>query len=436
MDDDSIAELLAKEARESSQRYSREGLLAYQTRRPAGKPNMRFLRNLLMDTDSHNTALKRKEEREARGRMRELSEKKRDEIHPRTSGKGDQDRRSSVRDSERRRRGDDKYDLRDEDRDREHSRRSHRRSHRHRSRSTSTSSERNRSRRHRREETREKFKVRETSSNRDKYRDHDDYRDRKEYRDRDRQKKRERSKDRDGEGRERRRDRHGHRSSRSDRRHRERSNSSSRSRSPRRSKHTSRSRSHEPDREHKSRHEDEHCSPIQKQTERKEDDKLRRDIENESDSLDELIGPTLPGDSKAPIRSRGRGAYKSNTSAIDSHFVADYDPALDLHLEDDEQPTQKKPRHVVGLSQEDDWDMALEALRDRARWRQKGEERLRAAGMNESTIERWKSNASSSAVNGDEKPEQVQWSKKGEGREWDRGKVMDDRGHTDVHAQW
>lgn len=88
------------------------------------------------------------------------------------------------------------------------------------------------------------------------------------------------------------------------------------------------------------------------------------------------------------------------------------------------------------MTQEDDWDMALEALRDRARWKQKGEERLRAAGMNEETITRWKGNAAFAGMDGEGNPENVRWSKKGEGREWDRGKVVDDDGHVDVKAAW
>lgn len=88
------------------------------------------------------------------------------------------------------------------------------------------------------------------------------------------------------------------------------------------------------------------------------------------------------------------------------------------------------------MTQEDDWDMALEALRDRTKWRQKGEDRLRAAGINESAINRWKNPAPSSGADPERLPEDVQWSKKGEGREWDRGKFVDDQGHIDVRAQW
>lgn len=95
-------------------------------------------------------------------------------------------------------------------------------------------------------------------------------------------------------------------------------------------------------------------------------------------------------------------------------------------------------RPVAGLmTADDDWDMALEALRDRQRWKQKGEERLRAAGMNEETIDRWKNNAAFTGVDSTEgNPENVRWAKKGEGREWDRGKVIDEDGHIDVRPSW
>jgi hypothetical protein len=89
------------------------------------------------------------------------------------------------------------------------------------------------------------------------------------------------------------------------------------------------------------------------------------------------------------------------------------------------------------MTADDDWDMALEALRDRQRWKAKGEERLRAAGMNEETIDRWKNNAAFTGADSSEgNPEHVRWAKKGEGREWDRGKVIDEDGHVDVRAAW
>ncbi|KAJ5422170.1 hypothetical protein N7491_010615 [Penicillium cf. griseofulvum] len=94
-------------------------------------------------------------------------------------------------------------------------------------------------------------------------------------------------------------------------------------------------------------------------------------------------------------------------------------------------------RPVTGLmTKDDDWDMAMEALRDRERWRNKGEERLRKAGIDEAVIDKWKNNTAFAGVGGEGKPEDVQWSKKGEGREWDRGKFVNDDGHIDIRAAW
>lgn len=163
---------------------------------------------------------------------------------------------------------------------------------------------------------------------------------------------------------------------------------------------------------------------------------------HESDPLEDLVGPLPRSDDggSEPIRSRGRGAYRPNLSNIDTHFAPDYDPTLDVSLEDDGARTSARPtrRPVPGLmTEDDDWELALEALRDRARWRQKGEERLREAGFNDSVVERWKNNAA--FTGGDQvdgSVEDVKWSKKGEGREWDRGKYVDDEGSIDVRANW
>lgn len=161
---------------------------------------------------------------------------------------------------------------------------------------------------------------------------------------------------------------------------------------------------------------------------------------NESDPLEDLVGPLPPRQNEAPIRSRGRGAYKHNMSNIDAHFAPSYDPATDVHLDEDKihfmgQESSRRP--VAGLmTKDDDWDMAMEALRDRERWRNKGEERLRTAGIDEAVIDKWKNNTAFAGVDGEGNPEDVQWSKKGEGREWDRGKFVDDDGHIDIRAAW
>lgn len=136
-----------------------------------------------------------------------------------------------------------------------------------------------------------------------------------------------------------------------------------------------------------------------------------------SDSPESVIGPQ-----PAPtIKARGRGA-RSNSS-MDARFDAKYDPSLDVGLPLDDEG--------------DDWDMALEALRDRAKWKKTGAERLRAAGFTDEEVRRWeggggklgKHEASEKDVN------DVKWGKKGESREWDRGKVVDGD-HVELKPEW
>ncbi|KAJ5520084.1 hypothetical protein N7463_000537 [Penicillium fimorum] len=435
MDDDYVAKLLAKEAKESSIKYASQGLSAFMPSRPtsnAPKPNTRFLRNLIKVTDSHNTALKLKEEREARERMRQLKYQASGASGALAPTSTD---RSSKRSDDREVRG-----PRDHRRgDREDRNRSHRK----RTRSHSPSAERDRSRRHRR--TNEKY---DKTGEKDK--DH-----------------------------EQRREHRGHESSRGDRRHgdkehtrrrRDRSYSRSPSRSPHRDRSTdrhrhrrqkresghhtrslSRSRSPESYKSRRSKRED--ASPHGSRRSRLEPSTRHRraspfstitarqkEMGNESDPLEDLVGPLPPRQNEAPIRSRGRGAYKHNMSNIDAHFAPGYDPATDVHLEEDKLYTlgqESSRRPVAGLmTRDDDWDMAMEALRDRERWRNKGEERLRTAGIDEAVINKWKNNTAFTGVDGEGKPEDVQWSKKGEGREWDRGKFVDDDGHIDIRAAW
>lgn len=98
---------------------------------------------------------------------------------------------------------------------------------------------------------------------------------------------------------------------------------------------------------------------------------------------------------------------------MDSHFVEDYDPSGDVRV----------------CSDENDWDQALEALRDRQRWKKQGGDRLKAAGFTDEEIQKWEK--------GGEKGESdVRWAKKGEGREWDRGKVVDNDGYITHEAEW
>ena len=82
---------------------------------------------------------------------------------------------------------------------------------------------------------------------------------------------------------------------------------------------------------------------------------------------------------------------------------------------------------------ENDWDQALEALRDRQKWKQQGADRLREAGFTEQEVQKWEK----SGPSGDKGEEDVVWKGRGEGREWDRGKVvMADGGEVETRADW
>jgi hypothetical protein len=113
-------------------------------------------------------------------------------------------------------------------------------------------------------------------------------------------------------------------------------------------------------------------------------------------------------------------------SSIDDRFNPDYNPRADVDLSPDD-------------GERNDWDMALEALRDRAKWRAQGGERLRAAGFSEDEVKKWEGSSgllrsSDSSVEKD--VEDVRWAKKGEGREWDRGKTINDDGTVELKADW
>ncbi|KAK3365073.1 hypothetical protein B0T24DRAFT_537316 [Lasiosphaeria ovina] len=121
---------------------------------------------------------------------------------------------------------------------------------------------------------------------------------------------------------------------------------------------------------------------------------------NDSDPLEDLIGPAPPPQSPPPVRTRGRGAARG-AAAMDSRFSEDYDPQSDVH------PDLPKAN--------DDWGESVELYRDRQKWKQQGAARLRDAGFTEDQIKKWEKG-------GDKDIDDVRWSKPGEGREWDRGK--------------
>lgn len=333
-DDDYVAKLLAEDAKKSSHRYAAVGLSALLPQRPikaAAKPNTRFLSHIVREADSHNAALKKKEELEARIRLRKMKDS--DQHH--------RDRHDVDGRVRKRRRVDS-----DDDR----TRRSHMKS-----RDSRRSPSPRREERSRRHDHRE-IEHRRGDDERSRRRSH-------------------------------------HTSGRSHKSHRRRSPSqgsgSDRSR-PRRPR-TSQS------------------APRPKSVE---------SVGSESDPLEELVGP-LPRASQsskslAPVRIRGRGAHSAAKLGIDARFSATYDPALDVHPDDE-------------LTDErEDWDMALEALRDRAMWKRKQTDRMKEAGFGDEDIRKWEKSAIHGAL-GDGSPAtgegtNVKWAKKGETREWDVGK--------------
>ena len=89
---------------------------------------------------------------------------------------------------------------------------------------------------------------------------------------------------------------------------------------------------------------------------------------------------------------------------MDSHFGATYDPALDVHPDSEDS------------AEREDWDMALEALRDRQQWKRKHADRMREAGFGDDDIKKWEDSGKEKSA-GD-----LKWRKAGEAREWDAGK--------------
>lgn len=435
--------------------------------RPAGrvpKPNTRFLKNVIRDADTHNANLKRKEEDEARERMRRL--------RPETSQRAKTESNSENvdgREPKRRR----VESSREHTRERERIRT--RRSRHHHDREESPEESRRRDlKSHRRERTQDETArgtepVGEPPSKTTRRRE-----DRQSEKERDRHARRRHSK-RDV-SKERPRD--AEPTGDGEKRHSRKSRRSSRSRSPPRKR--SHSRDHARRRGTTRRSEDGDTrshgrtptaeidgnrgadqpetptlNPPPKET-RPADTESRHDPDSEDDPLSNLIGPLPPSASDyPPSRCRGRGAYKTNGSNIDTHFAAGYDPALDVHLNDDGKDEDEKrigPDAKIGYADDidNDWDMALEALQDRAVWRRKGAERLRQAGFEDNVVERWSNSANflglrddGGGANSDKMKDvrdkglaDMRWAKKGEGREWDRGKVVDDEGHVDVKAPW
>ncbi|KAH8838510.1 hypothetical protein MCOR02_000416 [Pyricularia oryzae] len=388
--DDAVAARLIQEA-EHSLRFSSYGMDSSGPRpENKPKPNTRFLRNIIRTTENHNAALLAKEAAESQARLQELSdaeEKTRQRRRPdpsemrrRQMGKisaillgGKRKRGGDGGSSSERRHGDERRT------DERKSSKSHR--------SANKTSE-----------DRERYKRRSRTT--DKTDDEEECRHRERRRDRDRKSraddslrsssKRDRDSHRDKE-------RTRHRRSQSPESNERRHRRSRRDRSPLRSP--------------------------------KDDDRSRRkgtsgkrnhDSEDEgdySDPLDDAIGPAPP-----PIKARGRGAV-SQESGIDARFSKSYDPASDM-------------RHEPADGEE--WDDAVEAFRDRQKWKAQGADRLRAAGFTDDQIKKWEKSEKTLAAGADADVniEDVRWAKKGEQREWDLGKKVNNDGTVSHGPDW
>ncbi|KAI9785646.1 MAG: hypothetical protein M1816_008269 [Peltula sp. TS41687] len=404
--DDYVVELLKKDATNSSIRFSALGLYKPVPSRSNPKPNTRFLRNIIRETDSHNASLLLRETEQSRSRLKALKAnslvRERHHQHP-------VDRHDGYHEERHRKRR-----RIDDDDDERHLQRHRRRDHLEQDRSRKREVNGERDVDHSTKRRKENDDAEDDEVNvRPSIRKHGDER---------------RKHGRHSEGtREREKGSH---------RQRRRRSSRSRSRSPRnndrqdyaRRRH-SRSRSSSPstDRQRRSRHhrsrrkkKDRESPPPSPDNPTNRHDKQKEtavtasstDQASESDPLESIIGPTPPP-AKPKIQSRGRGAFKSTTT-MDNHFSSTYDPSIDV------QPNPES---------EDDWDQALEALRDQQRWKKQGAERLRSAGFTNEEVEKWEKG-------GERREEDVRWVKRGEKREWDRGKVMDLEGEVDVRPEW
>ncbi|OAX77584.1 hypothetical protein ACJ72_08117, partial [Emergomyces africanus] len=374
--DDYIAKLLVRDAKESSKRYSTLGTNAFlPSKRPstdAPKPNTRFLKNILRETDNHNASLKKREEEEARERMRASRHG-----HGRPSGVKPERSLYDVRAAKRRRvealsdqkheRGGEFKRHKGREKDNKH---------------TSHDREMGRERRKRGGDYEEGSDVGEQSerhkSSRSKQHKKDDDRSHRgshskrqaEHR---HSSENHRSSDDDKEGRSHSRKRHHSHSS---------SPSRTRCRSSERSNHRN-GRLKDPGKSHNEHYDPrKHSTPT---TMREKPATTNRDKSpphrqtsiphgtprslpqsqaldsldpsgSDSDPLESLIGPLPPSaaNDTPPLRSRGRGVYNMNKSNIDAHFESAYDPALDVHPDDDDgnianpkNPTRRRP--VAGL---------------------------------------------------------------------------------------
>ncbi|KIW00981.1 uncharacterized protein PV09_07503 [Verruconis gallopava] len=475
--DEAVIKLLQEEAQKASRNSAIQGLRAYLPRKSATqalKPNTRFLRNLVQETHSHNKALLAKEAEEARARLKALSRK---EAHERggerkpslrsRSDDGeekeghrvkrwredfadwDNNRLSPPRESKRyheydmhkdhmrsrdrsqtrstARNGRKSYDYTDsEDNDANYERSTKRARRKRREVYTSEEDEYERTR-WRSSTDRSRRHCKSSSNN---HSDSEDYSDRKSSR-RTHKERAGRSKDDDLEkSRDRRKSRRSPSHSRSISSEEDLRDRKTRKRKRRRSPSTASEPGASPQRKSQqpvktrikqnSKRIDNanggHPQSLSPKLSSKNDigdDDLRQN--SDSDPLEQIVGP-LPPPPPPKVRIRGRGAANAllNATATDMRFSASYDPSTDV---------------TVDASDEDDWGQALEALEARAKFKKTQAERLKAAGFTDEEVKLWERGG-----NKDERD--VKWAKLGEGREWDRGKVLDVDGRVGVGEEF
>ncbi|KAM0279660.1 hypothetical protein ACHAQH_004462 [Verticillium albo-atrum] len=393
--DDYLAEVLAKEAADCSLKYSSVGMEAFRAeKKPPNKlkPNKRFLQHIIKDTDRHNANLLAKETAESQARLRAL-EKTEEREKRKTAAPQDVRRRqmgdilsilggrkTETRASSSRRSTDAKAE-------RDSTPASTRRRHRD---GRSASPERSDHKRRRRE------RVEEADSGRESGRKHTSHRRRNSQSLEDgNRRRRHRSRTPLSE------DNAEAKSRRSDKgRTRDRSGADLTSKHRRTSRDKSPTRVSSRDLMSSSGRTPQESVQGRRYHDggRLKTERSRRDLTDEamsdSDPLDDIVGPAPP----PPVRTRGRG-FQTGPSVMDKHFEASYDPKADFEMNETT----------------DNWDDAIETFRDRQKWQQSQEQRLRAAGFGDEEIKKWKRG-------GERSEDEVKWTKAGEKREWDRGK--------------
>ena len=352
----------------------------------APKPNTRFLKNIMKETDNHNAALRAKEVHDAKVRLRRLHGDRGERLNPLNS-RSDVENRPSKR-----RRLDPKCD---EDL---MLRRTHTESFSQAEGEDDRRTDKS-SRRYQRDYSNDEDQI--VSA---KYRQHRHHHHRSH-----RRRSRSRSEERCQRASRDRRSRHKDRS-RSPRFDRDRRHKRKRRRARTISSNSSTDIAAD-DSTARSRFVDKKHPPQSVERRDEHHSKVLASRESDSDPLESIIGP-CPPPSVPKVQARGRGTFAS-ASAIDSHFSLSYNPADDIH---------------PNSASENDWDQALEALRDRQRWKQQGADRLRSAGFTEEEVGKWEKG-------GEKREEDVRWKGRGEGREWDRGKVFKEDG-VETKSEW